>query len=173
MNLTAALGKTPSMAQAKKLAQYASSHPHRFAELVQLFLQGPYRLTQRAAGPLLMCIQYNPGLALPHLRTFIKQVGMPGQHDSIKRNLLRVLQHIDLPAGLQGMAADTAFRLLTNRSEAVAIRVFAMTVLARIAQQQPELARELCTLIEDELPYGTAAFVSRGSKTLKLLRGIR
>ena len=173
MNLTDVLAQAPSATTLRKVTGYIGNDPKRFAELVRLFLAGPYRLTQRAAGPLLRCVQNKPQLVQPHLRTFLKQLAQPGQHDSIKRNVLRLLQHIEIPIRLQGVTADTAFRLLADRSEPVAIRVFAMTVSANLAKHQPALANELCLLIEDELPYGTAAFVSRGTKTLKLLRSAR
>jgi hypothetical protein len=42
-----------------------------------------------------------------------------------------------------------------------------MTVLGNLTMALPELGKELAILIEDELPYGSAGFVSRGRKVLK------
>lgn len=59
---------------------------------------------------------------------------------------------------------------LCQQEGTIAVRVFAMTVLANLAKQLPELKNELIPLIEDQLPYGSAAFISRGRKLLKELK---
>ena len=51
----------------------------------------------------------------------------------------------------------------------MAVRVFSMSVLARIAHDQPELKNELKIMIEDQLPFGSAAFLARARKVLKQL----
>ena len=60
-----------------------------------------------------------------------------------------------------------AFQFLQDRKEAVAVRVFAMTVIENLSHDKPEIRRELCLFIEDELPYAGAAFRSRGMKILR------
>jgi hypothetical protein len=42
-----------------------------------------------------------------------------------------------------------------------------MTVLANIIDDQPDMKKELKLILEDQLPYGSAAFKSRGNKVLK------
>jgi hypothetical protein len=46
-----------------------------------------------------------------------------------------------------------------------------MTVLANLAKKLPELKNELVPLIEDQMPFGSAGFISRGRKVLKELKG--
>jgi hypothetical protein len=100
----------------------------------------------------------------------IHNLKRPGLHDAVKRNTVRLLQFISLPKSLQGVTAQVCFDLLQNRKEAIAVRVFAMTVLSNIAKDQPALKSELKIIIEDNLPYGSAGFVSRGRKILKELK---
>ena len=45
-----------------------------------------------------------------------------------------------------------------------------MTVLYNITLKIPELADELKIIIEDQMPYGSAGFKSRGKKILKGLQ---
>jgi len=59
---------------------------------------------------------------------------------------------------------------LENKKEPIAIRVFAMTVLANLADTYPEIKGELIAVIEDQMPYGSAGFISRGKKILKKLK---
>jgi hypothetical protein len=170
MNLVEIIEKGHTVAQRDKVVKYVGESPARFAELVRVFLKGPYRVTQRAAWPLSFCVESHPDLVTPHLRVLLKNLKKEGQHDAVKRNTMRLLQFIDIPKSLQGEAANACFDLLSNAKEPIAVRVFAMTVLANIALKQPELRNELIPMIEDQMPYGSAAFVSRGRKTLKLLK---
>jgi hypothetical protein len=50
------------------------------------------------------------------------------------------------------------------------VKVFGMTVLANLCEKLPELKNELRIIIEDQMPYGSAGFKSRGSKILKKLQ---
>jgi hypothetical protein len=51
----------------------------------------------------------------------------------------------------------------------VAVKVFAMTVLSTIINDQPDLKKELKTIIEDQLPYASPGFVARARKIIKKL----
>jgi hypothetical protein len=170
MDLQKEILREHSKAQALKIVRYVGTNPSRFAILVAVFLEGPYRVTQRAAWPLTICAEEHPPLIAPHLKKILAFVGKPGVHDAVKRNTMRLLQFVDIPRALQGAVADLCFLYLQNKTEAVAVRVFAMTVLGKIAKTNPELKHELMLLIEDGLPYGTAAFHSRAKKVMKELK---
>ena len=169
MNLVQTLAKEHSRAQCDRIVKYIGEDAGRFNELVQTFLDGPYRITQRAAWPLRYCVEYHPQLIQPHLKAIIRHLKTPGLHDAVKRNTVRILQFITIPRSLQGRAAAICFDLFRNTEEPVAVRVFSMSVLARIAHDQPELKSELKILIEDHLPYASAGFLSRARKVLKQL----
>ncbi len=170
MNLVKALLKEHSKAQCNRIVEYIGTDKDRFRELVEVFTTGTYRITQRAAWPLSYCAEYHPELIKPHLKKLIHNLNQPGLHDAVKRNTVRFLQFTSIPKSLQGITAQVCFDLLQNRKEAIAVRVFSMTVLANIAKHQPELKSELKIIIEDTLPYGSPGFVSRGRKILKGLK---
>jgi hypothetical protein len=170
MNLVETILKEHSTRQRNKIVAYVGKNQKRFAELVQVFLDGPYRVTQRAAWALSYCVEDHPDLAKPHLKILLKNILKSGQHVAVKRNTLRLLQFITVPKNLQGITADIGFRLLSDNKEPVAVKVFAMSALKDIALQQPELKNELIPIIEDQLPYTTPAFISRARKVLKELK---
>ena len=170
MDLKAASLKEHSKAQCNKIVKYVSNDPKKFAELVNVFLAGPYRVTQRISWPLSCCIEQNTTLIHPHLAKILKYVQRPDVHDAVKRNVVRLLQFIDIPRKNQGVAADICFKFFNDSKEPIAVRVFSMTVLANLAKEIPELKNELIPLIEDQLPYASAGFVSRGRKVLKELK---
>lgn len=170
MDLVKIILKEHSKKQRDLIVNYIDNNPKRFAELVDVFLKGPYRVTQRASWPMSYCIELNPNLIKPHLRTLFKVVQQPGMHDAVKRNIIRALQYVKIPKAYHAKAIQICMQFLQDGKEPVAIRVFAMTVLANLAKEIPELKNELIPVIEDIMPFGSAGFVSRGRKTLKELK---
>ena len=170
MNLVKVLLREHSKAQTTKIVNYVGDNEERFKELIDVFLAGPYRVTQRAAWPLSYCVEYHPELIRPHLSRIIRNLNKHGQHDSVKRNTIRLLQFISIPQKLQGITTQVCFSLLQNPKEPIAVRVFSMTVLDNITKVQPELRNELKIILEDNLPYGSAGFVSRARKILSTLK---
>ena len=172
MNLVETIEKEHSSRQRNKIVKYVGNNPKRFEDLVTVFLNGSYRVTQRSAWPLSYCIQHHPELIQPHLKKILQFAKKPDVHDSVKRNTVRLLQFIEVPKNLQGLVAGLCFTFLLDTKEPVAIRVFAMTVLVNLSKTLPELKNELIPIIEDHMPYGSPAFVSRGRKALKEMRRI-
>ncbi len=170
MNLVQVILKEHSKSQTEKITKYIGSNPSRFAELVNVYLSGPYRVTQRAAWPLSYCVENHPALVKPHLNKLISFCMTPGVHDSVKRNTMRLLQYINIPKSLQGKVADLAFQFLQSPDEPVSIKVFSMTVLANLCKDFPELKNELVPILESQFPYGSAGYRSRARKVLKTLK---
>ena len=166
MDLKAEILREHSKAQTMKIVDYIGSNQNRFDDLVKLFLEGEYRVTQRAAWALRFCAEADSALILPHLRALIENLKHP-LHDSNKRNTIKVLTFVDIPEGLLGELADICFGFLASPKEAIAIRVFSMEVLYKICQLKPDLANELKILIEDHYPHGSAGFKSKSRKVLK------
>jgi hypothetical protein len=170
MNLLKLILKEHSKATTSKIVGYIGSDEARFASLVKIFMQGPYRVTQRAAWPISYCVQNHPELIKGHLEKMIDFADQPGVHDAVKRNTIRLLQFVAIPRNLQGKVFDFCFRSLANAREPIAVRVFSMTVLSHLAKENPELKNEIIPLIEDQLPFASAGFRSCGTRVLKELK---
>ena len=169
MDLKKRLDLGHSKTQTNEIVDYVNGIPNRFKELVEVYLKGPYRTTQRAAWPLSICVEKWPYLIDPHLKKLLDFLQKPGTHDAVRRNTMRLLQFIEIPKSYHGRVADICFEYLQDPTVAVAIRVFSMTVLTNIIRDQPDMKKELRLILEDQLPYGTAAFKNRGMKVLKTL----
>ncbi|MEQ8424829.1 MAG: hypothetical protein RIA63_08960 [Cyclobacteriaceae bacterium] len=170
MNLINELQKDFNKATCDKIVAYIGNDQKRFTELVRAFLGEPHRVTQRAAWPLSYCVKKHPEIIKPHLKKIIQNLKNPKIHDAVKRNTVRFLQFIEIPKPLHGAALDICFTFLQDPKEPIAIRVFSMTVLGNLTKEYPDLKNELITIIEDQMPYGSAGFVARGKKILKELR---
>jgi hypothetical protein len=171
VNIREAILAEHSKKQALKVANYVGNNKERFAELMQTYFDGPYRVTQRSSWAVRHCVENHSDLAHPYLDKMVDMLNKD-THDAVKRNTLRVLGDIDIPIRLMGPLADKCFAYLQSEIEPIAIRVFAMTVLLSIAKKEPDLKNELLMVIEEILPYGSAGIKARAKKTIKELRKI-
>jgi hypothetical protein len=169
MNLEKALTAPYSQSGVRKIANYIGEDPAKFKLLIDQLLNPDHKKMQLAAGSMSICVEHHPLLLKGYVKKLIKAASASSAMDSLKRNVLRALQFVQVPAKDQGIVADFCFNALANRKEAIAIRVFAMTVLGNIAQEHPDLKQELKLLLESELSIGSAGYVSRAKKVLKQL----
>jgi hypothetical protein len=170
MNLITELGKRHSLAQKNRIIRYVGTDKKRFAGLVKIFLGDNYRLTQWAGWPLSDIVKEHPEMIKPYLRPMLKSVDRPNMHEAVKRNVMRLMQFIDIPPALAGLAFEKAFTLFSDTGEPIAVRVFSMQVMADVAMMEPELKNEVIVAIEDQLPYGSTGFRNRANKLLKKLK---
>ena len=166
MDLQKVILKEHSRAQATKIADYVGDNTALFKELVEVYLNGPYKITQRAAWPLSLCVENYPKLIKPHLGRILAFLDKPGIHNAVKRNTLRLLQFVTIPKQYHGRVADICFNYLQDKKEPVAVKVFSMTVLSNIIINEPDLRRELRIILEDQLPYASPGYLSRARKIL-------
>src|SRR5690554_4424535 len=167
MDLLQELTLEHSRAARDRIVSYIENDADRFGQLFHLFRNGERRIAQRAAWSVSYCVEKFPELIYPYCGEMVDYLRTPGIHDSIKRNILRIFRDINIPVEMEESLLELCFDYLMDKKEAVAIRVFAMKVLANLAEKYPEINNELKILIEDELPYSKPAFVSRGREILK------
>ncbi len=160
--------KEHSKAQCLRIVKWVGNDQKRFDELFHIFLTGEYRQVQHAAWPVSYCVIAQPQFIKKHWSRLIKNLQKPGIHDAVKRNSIRLLQDIDIPAKYRGELMDICFRYLASPTEPIAVKVFSMTVLANLAKEYPEILPELKLLIEEQLPHQSAGFKSRAKKILSL-----
>ena len=174
MDLRAALLSEHSKKHTLKLASVIVDDPALFPPLMSFFLNeegGGYLLPQRAAAVVNEVVEQRPEWLQPHYEKIILNLRNE-VHDAVRRNTVRLLQFHDIPEALLGETADICFELLSSAKEPVAVKVFSMTVLLNIVRRVPELKPELEFSIEEQMPYGTAGFISRGRKVLRALKSI-
>lgn len=146
--IAARLAEEYSKPQVDRLVDWIGQDADRVEELMAVFLYSEYRLTQRSAWIVGDLGKKHPSLMAPYISKMISRASEPNVHDAVKRNVLRVFEAMALPADHLDEIADFAFSMFDNPKEAIAIRVFAMTVLTRVCEQMPELWPELALLIE-------------------------
>ena len=164
MNLREEILKEHSKTQCNKIVNWIGDSQKKFDELFNLFLNDKYRVTQRAAWPLSYSVIANPEFIKNNFSKLINNLKKPGLHNSIKRNSVRLLQHVSIPKKFHGDIMDVCFRYVESPTEPVAIKAFSLTVLSNLSKQYPEILPEIKLLIEEQWPHQTAAFKSRAKK---------
>lgn len=167
MNLRETILAEHSKANCTRIVTWVGDSQTRFDELFNLFLNSEYRITQRAAWPLSYCVINHPGFISKHFTKLVKNLHKPKLHDSIKRNTVRLLQHIDIPQKFHGEIMDICFKYISSPDEAVAIKAFSLTILQNLAKQYPEIKNEVKLIVEERWEYETAAFKTRAKKFLQ------
>ena len=168
MDLRAEILLEHSRAQSLRIAGWVGHHADRFAALIQLFLHDEYRVVQRSAWIISLVAAKHPELLTPHLPAMVARMEDAGMPVAVKRNVLRILQYLVIPAPLQGPVMNSCFAFLEDPLETVAVKAFSMTVLANLAKDYPEIKNEIRLLIAEALENNpTPGIRSRAKKVLK------
>jgi len=88
-------------------------------------------------------------------------------HPAGPRFTFRVLSEVEIKPDLQGEAIDRAFKFLADASTPIAVKVFAMSVIANHLPQYPELKGELEAILRKDLIGASPGYRSRAKSIAK------
>ncbi|MEM7143528.1 MAG: hypothetical protein AAF591_00240 [Verrucomicrobiota bacterium] len=170
MNLKAELRAEHSKAQTMRIVGWIGGSSKRFGELAAIVTGEEPLLAQRGAWAVSHCAESNPTVVRDSLLDLLEHLRRPDLHDAIKRNVMKAVSIGELDEDSAGLAADIAFELLGSPDEAVATKVYSMSVLQQVCEMEPELVQELKMHIEQQLPLTKKpAFHSRARHVLRAL----
>ena len=150
------------------IAALVFKKPELFDELVSIYLRNEEPVSRRAVWVVDTVAEKLPDLLEPYLESIVE--ALPNfEHDGLKRGSLRMLSRSPLPQNHLGELMNMCFDWLVSAKESVAVKIYAMEILYRMSQDEPELKKELADSIEWRIAEGTPGFKNRGLKTLKML----
>ena len=170
MDLLNTLENNHHKASTLAIVDYIVANPTAMSTLMDLFLNGHYRINQRAAWPLGIIGESHPHIITPFLGQLVENLEKENLHDAVIRNTLRTFQKAPITDEIEGPLYEMCFGFLLDMKRPVAIKAFSMTVLGRIAHKFPELKAELISVIEDQYEHGSAGFQARARTVLKKLK---
>lgn len=156
----------------QSIVKEVCNNPKKMDDFMQTFIEGPMRITQRAAWPLGFIAQQKPKLLDPYYPILIRELDNNKNHQAVTRNILRALQFTVIPKKYQGAILDRCFNYLCDSNQPIAIKAFSMTVAYNLSKIYPEITPELRASIQNLLPEGSPGIKSRGNKILKQLNKI-
>ena len=146
MDLRETILKEHSKKNCDRIIFWIGNDKKKFNQLFNLFLNGEYRVTQRAAWPLSYCAIAHPSFIKKNFEKLINNLAKPDLHNSIKRNTIRLLQQIEIPEKLEGAVMEICFNYVESPKEAVAVKAFSLTILSKLAKKSPEIIPEIKSL---------------------------
>jgi len=150
------------------IADIVVNKPELFDELVEIYLRNEEPVSRRAVWVVDTVAEKLPDLLEPFLESIAE--ALPRfEHDGLKRLSLRMLSRSPLPQKYFGELMNICFDWLISPKESVAVKVYAMEILYRLSEIEPELKKELADSIEWRITEGTPGFKNRGVQTLKKL----
>lgn len=164
MSLVKLLEESNSKSMCDLVVKWVGNSPARFSDLVKHVNGKDKLLMQRAAYPMSFAIEKNPAFITPHYKTLLKRMKEPGLHDAVRRNMMRALEYVEVPAKWQGEVMDACFQFLTDPKEKPAVKASCLTVLGKLAKQFPEILPEIKLIIDEAKDRETAAFRARARK---------
>jgi len=168
MNLLKVLEGENNQENLIKILNYIDNDQKRFDELMHIFFNDGSRITQRVAWVMSHCAEKQTHLLEPYLEKMINMLSEE-QPDVITRNLVRILQVMDIPEELMGKAFEACYEFVGKVETPIAIKAFSMTILYNICKKEPDLKNEVTELIQMQMENGSKGVVGRGRKVLGLL----
>lgn len=148
------------------VAEIVLKSRHLFDELMDICLMNKEPLSRRAIWVADTVAEKQPEWLIPWLEKIA--AGLPDYtHDGMKRVSLRMLMRSPLPVENLGILMNCCFDWLVSPKEAVAQKVYAMEILYRICQMEPDLKKELADSIEWRMQEETPGFRSKARKILQ------
>ena len=166
MNIRDALAAEHSKRQTMRIVRYVGDDPARFKELMEVFLSNEYRPVQRASWSVNCCVEQHPDLAKPYFTKLMGLLGRDDVHTGAHRNILRMFQFVDVPERYRGKLYDICTGFLDDISRPVAVRVFALSVAAKIADGHHALLGELRLLANKHASHASAGLRARARRVL-------
>jgi len=172
MDLEEEILREHSKRQALKIAGWIGTDEKRFRELLDVFPKGVTRGEQCWAYSLGTHFDKYPDLAKINLAPLVKKLDDPGLHVSVRRNIVRILQHADIPKKLQAQVINKCTGYLSDPNETVAVRCFSMTILVNLTKEYPEMKNEVAETIRFSVKNTTAGLNARARLELKKLKKV-
>jgi hypothetical protein len=172
MDLRNEILKEHSRKQCDTIVQWIGNNQNKFDLLFDLFIGNEYKIVQRAAWPISYCVEAHPHLINKHFAELIAQLQDINVHDAVKRNTMRLLQHVTIPDEHKGVVMNCAFDFIQNYNEKAAVKAFSLIVLGKLALEYPDIIPEVKTIIEERLQNETPAFKSCAKQFLKMTKKI-
>lgn len=169
MNPIDALRQEHSRAQTDRVAAWVGRDRRRFGVLVEMLTGNDRLLAQRSAWVVSVVAETRPELLTEHLARLLDHLRTPGLHPAVIRAVFRSLQTVPVPGELEGRVLAMAMAALGGPVP-IAVKVFAMSVLKRLASGQPALLAEIRALVEEQLAGASPAFRARARRDFGLCR---
>lgn len=170
--LQSLLRKPLSRRHIMSVANMVAHYPEMMSQAIILVQSDDEQEAMRASWMLSHLYDKKPQL-LAEWQPQLVDIGLKTPSDSVRRNLLRIIEGLSLDDQQSGFLFDACLRWMISENYSIAVRANAMQLLYRICCREPELVSEVEQHIRAVLPFGSAGFRSRANIVLNNLTKIQ
>lgn len=163
------LTKKASRANSYQVVAMVGKDYKLYKELIRLIVSYECPVSEKAAWAMNHCYEDGVGFFEDYFEEMTLVLADSKYSDSVKRNIVRIFQFIDIPQKHQASIIDSCFTLVTNKKTAIAVKAFSLGVLEKMTKLYPELKNELRAVIEDLLPKASSGLKNRCQHILRRL----
>ena len=129
-----------------EMIAFMESHPEYFTEIIKLAIADKQPYSWRASWLLWSCMEKND----KRLRSNTKKIIdiLPERKDNQQRELLMILQRMELNDEYEGQLFDTCTKIWAQIGKNASLRYNAFKILVSISKKHPDLTHEIKTLTE-------------------------
>ena len=131
------------------MISYMKSHPEDFEEVIRLAISDKKPYSWRAAWLLWDCMEKNDLRLHQYIQKIIDI--LPARKDNHQRELLLILQRMELDGEYEGNLFDICIRIWEMIGKKPSVRYNAFRLMVKIATKHPDLLNEIHILTQD--PY--------------------
>jgi hypothetical protein len=128
------------------LISYIKSHQDKFPELIKLSISDKQPYSWRAAWLLWSCMDNNDKRIRRHIKKIIDI--LPDRKDNQQRELLMVLQRMELDTKYEGHLFDSCTKIWKSINKNPSLRFNAFKIMVAISKRYPDLSKEIKSLTD-------------------------
>lgn len=128
------------------LIAYIKTHQDKFTELIKLSISDKQPYSWRAAWLLWGCMDNNDRRIRRHIKQIIDV--LPDRQDNQQRELLMVLERMDIDRKYEGLLFDSCTKIWENINKNPSLRFHAFKIMVAISKKYPDLSNEIKPLTE-------------------------
>ncbi len=129
------------------MISYLAEHPEDFEEAIQLAISNKQPYSWRAAWLLWSYMEKNDPRIKKHINSIINSI--PSKKDGHQRELIKILQQMELDDEQEGFLFDACITLWEKISKKPSVRYVAFNTIVSLAKKYPDLSHELVFLTQD------------------------
>ena len=134
-------------ASKQEMITYLETHPEQFEAVVSIISTNQHPHAWRATWMLGHCMDKNDSRIQGQLDTIIK--ALPGKKDGHQRELLKVLEKMELGEEQEGALFDVCVTIWETINKSPSVRMTAFKFFVKLAKKYPELKNEIRFLMEE------------------------
>jgi hypothetical protein len=146
-SIETAFEKTLISCYKNEMISFMNSHPEVFDEAVELAVSDKQPYSWRAAFVLWSVIGENDKRIQKHIKKIVNTV--KEKSDGHQRELLKILLIMELDERYEGVLFDICMNVWEQPDKSPSVRVNALKMIIKIANNHPELKQEISFLAQD------------------------